>query len=36
MVGLHLAGAHTSSEIAELFGVSRATVYRAVGRSQRA
>src|SRR5690606_3211318 len=32
---LHRAGNHTSAEIAELFGVSRASVYRAVGRSSR-
>ncbi|MGB2556544.1 recombinase family protein [Cellulosimicrobium sp. TH-20] len=35
LVDLHHAGNHTSAEIAELFGVSRATVYRAVGRSSR-
>src|SRR5690606_22159782 len=34
LVDLHHAGNHTSAEIAELFGVSRATVYRAVGRAR--
>lgn len=30
LVQLHRAGAHTTSEIAEMFGVARSTVYRAV------
>jgi hypothetical protein len=30
MVALHAAGEHTSAEPAELFGVARSTVYRAV------
>ncbi|MFJ2298691.1 recombinase family protein [Oerskovia paurometabola] len=34
LVELHHAGNHTSAEIAELFGVSRATVYRAVERAR--
>lgn len=33
LVDLWRAGEHTSSELAELFGVSRATVYRAVKRA---
>lgn len=33
LVQLHRAGAHTTSEIAELFGVARSTVYRAIQRS---
>ncbi len=33
LVGLYRAGRHTTAELAELFGVSRATVYRAVGRA---
>jgi len=33
LVDLHRAGGHTSTEIAELFGVSRATVYRAIARA---
>ncbi len=33
LVALHDAGDHTSREIAELFGVARSTVYRAVKRS---
>jgi DNA invertase Pin-like site-specific DNA recombinase len=32
---LHGAGEHTSTEIAELFGVSRATVYRAIERASK-
>jgi len=32
LVALHRAGAHTTSEIAELFGVARSTVYRAIQR----
>ena len=32
LVQLHRTGAHTTSEIAELFGVARSTVYRAVQR----
>lgn len=34
LVDLHAAGGHTSAEIAELFGVSRATVYRAITRAR--
>ena len=33
LVALHDGGEHTVGEIAELFGVSRATVYRAVARA---
>ncbi len=33
LLGLHRAGAQTISEIAELFSVSRATVYREVARA---
>jgi len=33
LVDLHRAGRHTGAELAELFNVSRATVYRAVGRA---
>ncbi len=33
LVGLYRAGRHTTGELAELSGVSRATVYRAVGRA---
>ncbi len=36
LVALHNAGDHTSAEIAELFGVARSTVYRAVSRAARA
>jgi len=32
LVALHRAGTHTTSEIAELFGVARSTVYRAIQR----
>lgn len=32
LVSLHKAGNHTSAELAELFGVGRATVYRTVNR----
>jgi len=32
LVGLHLAGEHTTGELAELFGVARSTVYRAIQR----
>lgn len=32
LVELHTAGAHTSAELAELFGVARSTVYRAIER----
>ncbi len=32
LLELHLAGEHTTSELAELFGVGRATVYREVQR----
>lgn len=33
LVGLYEAGEHTSGELAELFGVARSTVYRAVQRA---
>ncbi|WP_263090305.1 recombinase family protein [Curtobacterium sp. RIT-PI-V] len=33
LVELHRAGTHTTSDLAELFGVARATVYRAVHRA---
>lgn len=33
LVSLHRAGTHTTSEIAELFGVARSTVYRALQRA---
>lgn len=33
LVSLHAAGAHTAAELADEFGVARATVYRAVKRS---
>ncbi|MEU0564999.1 helix-turn-helix domain-containing protein [Nonomuraea sp. NPDC005983] len=33
LVALHKAGEHTSAELAELFGVARSTVYRAVERA---
>ena len=32
LVSLHQSGAHTTTEIAELFGVARSTVYRAIQR----
>jgi DNA invertase Pin-like site-specific DNA recombinase len=35
LVSLHAAGEHTVSEIAELFSVSRGTVYRAVERARK-
>lgn len=35
LVKLHRAGEHTGSELAELFGVARSTVYRAVERAGR-
>jgi len=34
LVRLHMAGEHTTGELAELFGVARSTVYRAIGRSR--
>lgn len=34
LVDLYRAGGHTSAELAELFGVARSTVYRAVVRGQ--
>jgi DNA invertase Pin-like site-specific DNA recombinase len=34
LVGLYRAGSHTTSDLAELFGVARATVYRAVHRAE--
>nr|WP_236646876.1 recombinase family protein [Micromonospora acroterricola] len=33
MVALHRAGEHTGAELAELFGVARSTVYRAIDRA---
>ena len=33
LVELYRAGQHTSAELAELFGVARSTVYRAVQRT---
>jgi len=33
LVSLHLAGTHTSAELAELFSVARSTVYRAIQRA---
>nr|WP_243861663.1 helix-turn-helix domain-containing protein [Frigoribacterium endophyticum] len=36
LVQLHRTGAHTTSEIAELFGVARSTVYRATQRAEQA
>ncbi|KQN37872.1 recombinase family protein [Frigoribacterium sp. Leaf44] len=36
LVQLHRTGAHTTSEIAELFGVARSTVYRAIQRGDQA
>jgi IS30 family transposase len=33
LVSLHRNGEHTTTEIAELFGVARATVYRAIQRA---
>ncbi|GAA4424064.1 hypothetical protein GCM10023169_20430 [Georgenia halophila] len=33
LVALHRAGSHTTAEIAELFGIARSTVYRAVQRA---
>jgi DNA invertase Pin-like site-specific DNA recombinase len=35
LVELHTAGEHTTGEIAELFGISRATIYRALDRATR-
>jgi len=34
LVELHTAGGHTSAELAELFGVARSSVYRAIGRQR--
>jgi DNA invertase Pin-like site-specific DNA recombinase len=34
LVALHAAGEHTTGELAELFGVGRATVYRALDRAR--
>jgi DNA invertase Pin-like site-specific DNA recombinase len=34
LVELHVAGGHTSAELAELFGVARSTVYRALERAR--
>ena len=36
LAGLHAAGENTSSELAQLFGVARSTVYRALERQARA
>ncbi len=36
LASLHAAGEHTSSELAQLFGVARSTVYRALERQARA
>ncbi|MGB0098207.1 MAG: recombinase family protein, partial [Solirubrobacteraceae bacterium] len=36
LASLHAAGEHTSSELAQLFGVARSTVYRALERPARA
>ncbi|GAA4418474.1 hypothetical protein GCM10023169_08090 [Georgenia halophila] len=33
LVVLHRAGGHTTADIAELFGVARSTVYRAIQRA---
>lgn len=33
LVGLHRAGEHTTTDLAELFSVARSTVYRAIGRA---
>jgi DNA invertase Pin-like site-specific DNA recombinase len=33
LAALHKAGEHTSAELAELFGVARSTVYRALERA---
>ena len=35
LVKLYQEGAHTTRELAEMFGVARSTVYRAVGRERR-
>lgn len=35
LVALHRAGEHTTGELAELFGVARSTVYRALERTRR-
>ena len=35
LVALHRAGEHSSAELADLFGVARSTVYRAIQRDQR-
>lgn len=34
LVNLHRQGTHTTSEIAELFGIARSTVYRAIHRAE--
>jgi DNA invertase Pin-like site-specific DNA recombinase len=35
LVALYNAGEHTGAELAELFGVARSTIYRAVERGQK-
>ena len=35
LVALHRAGEHSTAELADLFGVGRSTVYRALERDQR-
>ena len=35
LVSLHAAGDHSTAELADLFGVARSTVYRALERSKR-
>jgi DNA-binding MarR family transcriptional regulator len=36
LVQLHRTGEHTTSEIAELFGVARSMVYRSIQRAEQA
>ncbi|WP_231941575.1 helix-turn-helix domain-containing protein [Arthrobacter sp. U41] len=33
LISLHQGGVHTTTEIAELFGIARSTVYRAIQRA---
>jgi DNA invertase Pin-like site-specific DNA recombinase len=35
LVTVYRAGEHTSTELAELFGVARSTIYRAIERASR-